>query len=304
VTSSDIALDAPFDLRATLQPLARGRQDPTIRFSSDGAWLALRRPGGPVTVRLRIHGAALTADGWGPGSDDLDTWLPALIGLGPGRPRSGDLIEAPDRVIAGLARRHPGIRIPATGAVLDSLLPAILEQKVTGTEARRAWLGLLRAYGEPAPGPAGATMRLTPPPSTLARLPYYAYHPLGVEQRRADLIRRVASRAAWFEATATMSSADAAARLRSVPGIGPWTVAEVAVRALGDADAVSVGDFHLPHLVAWALAGEPRGDDDRMLALLAPYAGRRALAMRLLETSGLRPPRYGPRLTPRRIEGM
>ena len=61
----------------------------------------------------------------------------------------------------------------------------------------------------------------------------------------------------------------------------------MAVRALGDDDAVSVGDFHIPNLVAWALAGEPRADDARMLELLEPYRGRRALVIRLLELSGL-----------------
>ena len=90
----------------------------------------------------------------------------------------------------------------------------------------------------------------------------------------------------------------------AVPGIGPWTAAEVAVRALGDDDAVSVGDFHIPNLVAWALAGEPRADDTRMLELLEPYRGRRALVVRLLELGGSMAPRRGPRLSPRRIEGI
>ena len=89
-----------------------------------------------------------------------------------------------------------------------------------------------------------------------------------------------------------------------MPGIGPWTTAEVAVRAWGDPDAVSVGDFHLKNLVAFALAGEPRGSDERMLELLAPYAGRRALVVRILELGGPRPPRYGPRLSPRDIRDL
>ena len=140
------------------------------------------------------------------------------------------------------------------------------------------------------------------PPQVLAGLPYYAYHPYGVERRRADLIRRVSARADWYEATADLSPDEARARLTALPGLGPWTAAEVAVRALGDPDAVSVGDFHLKNLVSWALAGEPRGTDERMVELLAPYAGRRAHVIRLLELSGLRPPRYGPRLSDRRIE--
>ena len=146
-------------------------------------------------------------------------------------------------------------------------------------------------YGEPAPGPAEWRLRLPPAPATLAALPYFAYHPFGVEQRRAELIRRVAARAAWFEEIIDMPLEQAYARLRSVPGIGPWTAAEVGVRALGDEDAVSVGDFHLPHLVSFALAGEPRGSDARMLELLEPYRGQRARVVRLLEMSGLQAPR-------------
>jgi 3-methyladenine DNA glycosylase/8-oxoguanine DNA glycosylase len=312
MTHATLEPEAPFDLAGTLRPLARGPFDPTIRLGAASAWLAMRARGGAVTLHVRQLPDHLEADAWGPGADDLGDWLPSLLGLTPGSATSGDLRDAAHPVIADLARRHPGIRIPGTHAVLDALVPAILEQKVTGIEARRAWSGLIRAHGEAAPtptaatrmGPPGPPLRLTPPPATLARLPYYAFHPFGVEQRRADLIRRIAARAAWFEAIVDLPLPEAHARLRSVSGIGPWTAAEVAVRALGDPDAVSVGDFHLPNLVAWALAGEPRGTDERMLELLAPFAGRRALAMRLLEASGLRAPRYGPRLAPRRIEGI
>ena len=85
-------------------------------------------------------------------------------------------------------------------------------------------------------------------------------------------------------------------------GIGPWTVAEVARIALGDADAVSVGDFHVPNIVAWALAREPRGSDERMLELLEPYRPHRGRVQRLLETSGIRAPAFGPRMEPRAID--
>jgi 3-methyladenine DNA glycosylase/8-oxoguanine DNA glycosylase len=138
----------------------------------------------------------------------------------------------------------------------------------------------------------------------LAALPYYRYHAFGLEQRRAELVRRVAARAAWFESIVDLPPEAARERLMAVPGIGPWTAAEVGVRALGDEDAVSVGDFHLKNLVAWALAGEPRGTDERMLELLEPYRGRRARVVRLLELSGIRAPRYGPRLSARRIEDL
>jgi 3-methyladenine DNA glycosylase/8-oxoguanine DNA glycosylase len=147
-------------------------------------------------------------------------------------------------------------------------------------------------------------------PEVLASLPYHAFHPLGLERRRAELVRAVAREAARLERLTAVAAgpggdpAPAYAALRAFPGIGPWTVAEVGIRAFGDPDALSVGDFHLPHLVAWALAGEPRGTDERMLELLEPYRGQRGRVARLLELSGIRAPRYGPRVSARRIEGI
>jgi 3-methyladenine DNA glycosylase/8-oxoguanine DNA glycosylase len=300
MTTATWPLDGPLDLRRTLAPLSRGRGDPTIRLETGRAWWVTRTPDGPATVAIATTVDVVRAEAFGPGAERALASIPALLGL--------DQDQAPIPVghplVGQLERRLPGVRIPRTGAVLESLVPAILEQKVTGQEAHRAWSGLVRAHGEPAPGPPEWRLRLGPAPAALARLPYYAYHPFGIEQRRADLIRGIAARAAWFEAIAELPLADGYRRLTAVPGIGPWTAAEVGVRALGDVDAVSVGDFHLPNLVAFALAGEPRGTDARMLELLEPYRGQRARVIRLLELSGIRAPRYGPRLSVRGIEDL
>jgi 3-methyladenine DNA glycosylase/8-oxoguanine DNA glycosylase len=291
-------LSRHLDLAGTLRPLSRGPGDPTIRIAHDQAWWATRTVDGPATLALLVRDGEVRAEAFGPGAERVIEGVPALLALD----RDDSPIPAGHPLVAQLDRRHAGIRIPRTGAVLESLVPAILEQKVTGLEARRAWIGLVRVHGESAPGPAAFGLRLPPSAATLAALPYYGYHPFGIEQRRADLIRAIAARARWFEAIADMPLGDGYERLLAVPGIGPWTAAEVGTRALGDEDAVSVGDFHLPNLVAFALAGEPRGTDDRMLELLEPYRGQRARVVRLLETSGIRAPRYGPRLSVRGIE--
>lgn len=308
VPDLDLALDVPVDLVMTLRPLVRGQGDRTIRLATATALWTTRTRVGPATLHFRQRGDRLLIDAYGPGAElaMADGRAERLVGVDGASSGLADLIGHDDARIDRLARRFRGVRLTRSEAVLDALIPAILEQKVTGAEARRAWQGLVRAHGEDAPGPAAliAGLRVAPAPGVLAALPYYAYHPFGIEQRRAELIRRVARRAASFEGIVELPLPEAHARLQAVPGIGPWTAAEVAVRALGDPDAVSVGDFHLPNLVAFALAGEPRGDDARMLELIEPFRGRRALVMRALELSGVRAPRYGPRLSPRRIDAI
>jgi 3-methyladenine DNA glycosylase/8-oxoguanine DNA glycosylase len=180
--------------------------------------------------------------------------------------------------------------------VFEAMLPAICEQKITGDEARAVFRAIVRTYGEPAPGPGN--LWLPPRPDVLAKLPYFAFHPLGLERRRAELVIRTARMAERLERA---PAAQAARLMLAQSGIGPWTVAETTRVAHGDPDAVSVGDYHLPNVVAWALAGEPRADDARMLELLEPYRGQRARVQRLLEVSGIWPPRYGPRMATRRI---
>ncbi|HEX2052903.1 MAG TPA: DNA-3-methyladenine glycosylase 2 family protein, partial [Actinomycetota bacterium] len=192
--------------------------------------------------------------------------------------------------------RHPGLRFGASGAVVEALVCSILEQKVRGIDAWRTYRRLVLRYSDPAPGPGN--LMLPPDPAVLSRLGYYDYHPFGVEKRRADTLLRVTALAGKLNAAPTMEPEELKALMVKIPGVGQWTAAEVARVALGDVDAVSVGDLHLPHLVSWTLAGEPRGDDNRMLELLEPYRGCRARALRLLELSGVTAPRRGPRYTP------
>lgn len=291
-----LAIASPIDLRLTLGPLIRGRGDPTTRLERGVFLRATRTPHGPAAETIERGPAGLLVRAWGPGAAWLVEAAPALVGLDD----DPSMLVPRHPLVADLVRRLAGLRLGRTGAVLEALLPAVLEQKVTGAQAHRGFSGLVRAYGEPAPGPL--ELRLPPAPEVLASLPYYRLHPAGIERRRAETVRRVARESSRLEGLVALSADDARTRLMAIPGVGPWTAAEVAARALGDPDAVSVGDFHLRHLVAWCLAGEPRGTDERMLELLEPYAGQRGRVVRLLEASGIRPPAYGPRLAPRRIE--
>jgi 3-methyladenine DNA glycosylase/8-oxoguanine DNA glycosylase len=197
-----------------------------------------------------------------------------------------------------MSRRYPGLRVGRSGRVLEALVPAVLEQKVVGAEAWRAWRLLLLRFGDLAPGPAPDGMRVFPGARTWLRIPSWEWHRAGVEAVRARTVAGAAHVAGRLEEIVTMLPAAADRRLRALPGIGQWTSAEVRQRACGDPDAVSVGDYHLPAAVGWALAGR-KVDDAGMLDLLAPYTGHRYRATRLVELSGVRPPRRGPRMSVR-----
>jgi len=263
---------------------------------------ATRTPEGPATERLCHLGDEVEIEAWGPGAEWALDAAPDLVG----ERDDPEPLRPEHPLLRDLLRRLPGLRMGRSNAVFEALVPAILEQKITGLEAGRVRRRLLQRYGEPAPGPVdvAAGLLVPPPPESLAALPYHAFHPLGLERRRAETIIRLAARATALEALVARPPDEARTRLETLPGIGPWTAAETARIALGDPDAVSVGDFHLPNLVCWALAGEPRGDDRRMLELLEPYVGQRGRVQRLLEASGISAPRFGPRMAARSIEGI
>lgn len=299
--SAIFAPEHPVDLRQTLRMVAQGRFDPMVRLGTSGAWRSSRTPEGPATLWLRAagRGRQLRAEAWGPGAAWAVAQAPELVG-------GTDVIDGFEDLarqhplVADLHHRHRWLRLPRTRRVFESMVVTICAQKVTGIEAKRSYRGIVRTWGERAPVPAGVPdapkLCLLPEPAVLARQPSWAFHPLGLERKRAETLLRMAAAAASLEQAADMDDrVIARRRLRAVPGIGVWTSAEVALVALGDADAVSVGDYHLPNVASWHLAGEPRGSDERMLELLEPYRPHRGRVLRLLEMAG-GAPRYGPRM--------
>lgn len=280
---------SPLDLGLTLRPLQHGKYDPMLRLTRNEAWRATRTPDGPATQHLHVVGGRVEVEAWGPGARWALEHSPELVGCTDDR--SAFAPEHPG--LRELHRTNPGLRVPRSLAVMEVLIPTILEQKVTGAGARRSYRGLIRSFGEKAPGPFG--LSLLPEPKTLASIPYEDLHPLGVERRRAMTIKIACSYAPRLEQAGSLSLAEGRKRLLALPGIGEWTTALVAGAAWGDPDAVELGDFHVPHIVSWYLAGEPRGSDARMLELLEPFTGHRGRVIRLIEAAGVRPPRYGPR---------
>jgi 3-methyladenine DNA glycosylase/8-oxoguanine DNA glycosylase len=282
------------DVGRVLGPLRRGLGDPTFRAEPGEWWLAGNTPAGVGTLHLRGRDGAVEASAWGDGADWLLERVPALLGADD----DDTGFVAHHDLIADIRRRLPKLRLGATGRVWDVLVAAILEQKVTGHEARRSWRELARRFGTPAPGPAPTGMYAPPTPQALLTIADWEWHKAGVDGARRRTLVRAAGSARGLERAAEVRGEKGRDLLRVLPGIGIWTAAEVAQRAWGDADAVSVGDFHIPSVVGHALLGRPL-DDDGMMAELAPYLPQRQRAVRYIEAAGIRRPRFAPRFSPR-----
>ncbi len=281
-----IRLDRPLDLRLTLGPARTGRGDPSTKLRSDHAIRATRTPSGPATLLLEVSDHELRARVWGEGSEWALEQLPRLIGE-----HDVDDFVTDHPLVADLHARMPGLRIGATQRVLEALVAAVCGQQVSAYEAKRAHRQLMEAWGEPAPGPPQFDLVVPPHPQVLASTSHQEFHTIGLERGRADVIRRAAARAATVEALVEESPEEAEHRLRALAGVTLWTTALVRTVAMGDRDAVPVGDHDLKHLVAWVFTGERRGSDAQMLDLLEPFRGHRGRVLRLLKASGLGPPR-------------
>lgn len=283
-----IPLDRPLDLRLTLAPTRIGKADPCTRLKGDEAIRASRTPDGPVTVYITVRDDEALGFAWGPGAEWALAQLPELIG----EEDRHDFRPA-DPLVADLAARLPGLRIGATARVLEALLPAVCAQNSTGFEAKRAYRQVVEKLGEPAPGPRELGVMLPPTSQELADTEFQELHLLGLEQVRADIVRRAAARAQSIEALVGQPPDVVEQGLRAVAGIGVWTAAIVRQAALGDPDVVPVGDHQVANLVAWVFTGQRHGNDALMLELLEPFRGQRGRVLRLLKAARLAPPGHG-----------
>ncbi|BCS31755.1 3-methyladenine DNA glycosylase [Luteitalea sp. TBR-22] len=285
-------LPPAYDFFTTTALLRTGPHDPTLRREPDGLWKATHTPDGPAAVRLAI-GESLQAEAWGPGAATALGDVPRWVGLAepawrlPAHPAVDRLLE-----------QHRGLRLADTRDVFEALVTFVLQQRVTWEEATGMWRRLCDRLGDVAPGPM--PLRLPPTARKLRAVGPETIADLGIGWQQARTLVAVARVARTLQRAADLPTADADALLQSVPGVGPWTSAMALGVRLGRPEPVPVGDFHLPSTVAWALANEPRATDERMVALLAPFAPQAFRVIRLLWAAGVRAPRYGPKAPFRR----
>jgi 3-methyladenine DNA glycosylase/8-oxoguanine DNA glycosylase len=297
-----VTFEGPVSPRTTLFPLRRGPGDPCFQVDGDGAiWRTSLLRSGSVTARIsRAAANAVDCTAWGGGADEFLDALPAMLGADDD---ASDFVPV-DPIVAAAHRRIPHLRLGRTGQVLEALIPAVIEQRVPGKDAFRAWRLLVTKFGTPAPGPAPARMRVPPSADVWRHIPSWEFHLANVDPGRARTVVGCAQRASSLDRLTTWPAERAREALTSLPGVGVWTAAEVAQRAFGDPDALSVGDYHISKMVGWTLLGRPI-DDAEMVELLEPMRPHRHRVVRLLEASGLAyEPRRGARLPLQDIRGL
>jgi 3-methyladenine DNA glycosylase/8-oxoguanine DNA glycosylase len=286
-----LPIEVPLDLKATLRPLHGV-------FADDGWWLPARTPYGPGSLRIRRTREELFGEAWGVGAP----WLLQRLGSIAGLADDPSSFQPEHPIVGELHRRHPGCRFGRTDFVFDALVQGIVQQKVTGHEAHAAMRSLRSRFGDPAPGPH-PPLRLAPDPDRMAGAPYWVYHELRLEKRRADGLRRVAASAATIDGLREVPPARAEEVLLGLSGVGVWTVSKTLAVSHGDPDQVDVGDFHLKHMVVHHLTGRDRGTDEEMLDLLEQFRPHRGRVARLIHTMG-HAPKFGPRIALRDITRM
>lgn len=276
----------------------RGSGDPTYRVDDAGRhWRGLLTPIGPATLRVTPLPALgrVEASAWGEGAAWALDRLPALLGA---EDDPSGFVPRHD-ALARAWHDHPHWRVGRGGVVWPALLSAVIEQKVTGQEAFGAQRRLVWRFGHPAPG-RGADLGLMVAPTAeeVRRIPSWEWLKLPVDSSRNTTVLRAARVAPGLERTLGVAHEEADRRLRTVPGLGVWTSAEIRQRAHGDPDAVSFGDYHVARSIGWALIGEEI-DDAALAELLEPYRGHRYRVQRLLELAHARHPQRGARMAPR-----
>jgi endonuclease III len=288
----ELAVDGPLDLAMTMGLIGMSSRDPSFRvLGRDTVAFATNTPSGAASARFMCRPETLVVDVWGDGGAHVLARAATLAGL---HDRPLDFV--PDhQALAALVRRFAGLRLTAGADPVEVAMHAVFGQRVTSHEARQSWSRFARRYGEAAPGPLGL---IAPPRAeVVARLGRNDLLHLGLDLHRSRALTALAREADRLRATID-DVGQVSARLRALPGIGPWTIALVRHFAYGDACAVPLDDWHIGRDLCFALSGQLRGDDARMLELLAPFAGNEGRVWRLVSAAGIHHPRRAPGRAP------
>lgn len=250
-------------------------------------WWSTVTPDGAALVAFTERGAAIRADAWGTGTDWALTQLPALLGA---EDDTADDFRPNHPKVRALAGRFAALRLGATNRWYEALATGAIGQRVVTADAKASRIKLAARFGDSSLGGPHAAF---PTPEQMLRITDHEFHGVGIERSRARVLRMAAKHADRLERLGT-TGVDANEWVQRLAGVGPWTAALTTAVAGGDADAVPVGDLHIPRTVTYALTGEENGDDSTMLEALEPFAGHRQRVVRMIKMSSVGPAAHRP----------
>jgi 3-methyladenine DNA glycosylase/8-oxoguanine DNA glycosylase len=256
-----------------------GRYDPTAELSDDCFRKAFFYRGEPAAVEVCRAGDGLEICAYGSYSDEL---LDETV-RGFGQDDRYFAFATEDTGVLRLHHSLPGLRLLRMPWLYDMTCSAILQQRIRTVDAMRDWRRITRRFGASAP----RGLMAFPPAEVLAKVPHFELEGMGIDAKRARALLNFARESNLVRLKPGMSFAEMRQYLLRVPGVGPWTTESVLGYGAGDADAAIPGDLHLPRVVCYALAGEFKGSDERMMELLEPFRGHRFRIIRLLYAAGL-----------------
>jgi 3-methyladenine DNA glycosylase/8-oxoguanine DNA glycosylase len=256
-----------------------GQFDPTASLDADCFRKAFFYRGEPAAIEICRAERGLHICAYGSFADEL--LAETIAGLA--HDDGYAAFATPDTGVLRLHTLHPGLRLLRVPWLYDITCSAILQQRVRTVDAMREWRRIALRWGTPAP----LRLRAFPPAEVLAQVPMFALESIGIDAKRARTLLAFARESRLVSIKPSTAFTDLRKYLLRIPGIGPWTTESVMGYGAGDTDAAIPGDLHLPRVVCYALAGEERGSDDRMMELLEPFRGDRFRIIRLIGAAGV-----------------
>ena len=277
----------PVHLRRSFALQAFGKYDPSATWNGERLTKSFSTPGGVCTVTVSSAEGGLFFEAEG---DEPEAVVSQLVAAT--RIDDGYASFAPEhQALAAHHRQLPGLRLIRVPWLFDIACSAVLQQRVRSTDAMREWGSICSRFGQKA-----RTGQTTfPSPALLSAVPLHDLQAIGIDPRRARTLLALAKEIRSYPLRPEMTHEQLRLRLGHITGVGPWTVDMILGFGAADTDAVPVGDLYLPHLVSFALAGERRGTDERMLELLEPLRPYRFRVVRLLYSANISVPGWSTR---------
>jgi AraC family transcriptional regulator of adaptative response / DNA-3-methyladenine glycosylase II len=216
-----------------------GRYLRVVKLGECSGWIAARNDHRSSQLQVEVSFSLL------PALTRLQARLRSLFDLD-ASPAVIDMQLQSDELLATLVSARPGLRVPGTLDGFELCLRAILGQQVSVKAASTLYGRFVEAFGDPVPTPFEGLDRSAPQATAIASASLQEIIRLGLTERRAATVHRIARAVGDGELDLSAGNReDTLAQLLDFPGIGPWTAQYVAMRALGDPNALPESDLGL-----------------------------------------------------------